>query len=208
MKYLAIQLSVIKLLLLLISLLATTSCTNKDPPTVPSAPATSVTVPATAEIVSVENAAGMIGTAGIAPNATIREVIDGDTVIADIAGSVENVRLIGIDTPESVATTRPKQCYGAEASDYLKSLLPTGTAVTLILDVQPRDQYDRLLAYVIRSHDELFVNLDLVKHGYAGTLSYPPNTYYKSLFSEAAKSATRAKLGLWGACGDPDVPLE
>ena len=146
--------------------------------------------------------------AGLTPNATIKKVVDGDTVIADINGVIENVRLIGIDTPESVARNRPNQCYGAEASDYLKSLLPEGTPVTLMLDEEARDQYDRLLAYVIRSTDELFVNLDLVEQGYAGTLSYPPNTHYEDLFDEAAAKATRSGLGLWGVCGNPDVPLE
>ena len=145
---------------------------------------------------------------GLIPNATISEVIDGDTVIADIKGSRETVRLIGIDTPESVARNRPDQCYGAEASAYLKSLLPEGTAVTLILDEEARDQYDRLLAYVIRSRDDLFVNLDLVEHGYAGTLSYPPNTHYEQLLDRAAKKAMLARVGLWGVCGNPDVPLE
>lgn len=146
--------------------------------------------------------------AGLIPNATVSEVIDGDTVIADIGGSRETVRLIGIDTPESVARNRPNQCYGAQASDYLKSLLPEGTAVTLILDEEVRDQYDRLLAYIVRSRDDLFVNLDLVEHGYAGTLSYPPNTHYEQLLERAAKKAMLSKLGLWGVCGNPDVPLE
>ena len=145
---------------------------------------------------------------GLTPNATISEVIDGDTVIAVVGGSTETVRLIGIDTPESVAKNRPNQCYGAQASDYLKSLLPEGTAVTMILDEEPRDQYDRLLAYLVRSHDDLFVNLDLVKRGYAGTLSHPPNTHYEELLNRAEKMASRSKLGLWGVCGNPDVPLE
>ena len=168
----------------------TTGCAGED-----SAATPSVSTPATSP-------------AGLIPNATIHRVVDGDTVIADISGSRENVRLIGIDTPESVARNRPNQCYGAEASAYLKSLLPEGTAVTLILDEEPRDQYDRLLAYVIRSHDDLFINLDLVAQGYAGTLSYPPNTHYEEVLNVAVKKATFAKLGLWGVCGDPDVPLE
>ena len=176
--------------LLLATTLATTSCSGED-----DAAAPSIGTPAASP-------------AGLVPNATISKVIDGDTVIADVNGSRENVRLIGIDTPESVARNRPNQCYGAEASAYLKSLLPDGTAVTLILDEEPRDQYDRLLAYVFRSGDDLFVNLDLVEHGYAGTLSYPPNTHYEHLLDQAAKRATLSKLGLWGVCGDPDVPLE
>jgi len=146
--------------------------------------------------------------AGLIPNATISEIIDGDTVVADIGRSREIVRLIGIDTPESVARNRPNQCYGAQASAYLKSLLPEGTAVTLILDEEPRDQYDRLLAYIVRSRDDLFVNLDLVERGYAGTLSYPPNTHYEELLNSAAKESKLSKRGLWGVCGNPDVPLE
>ncbi len=182
--------SAVLAVLLLATTLATTSCTGDDDAATPS-----IGTPAASP-------------AGLVPNATISKVIDGDTVIADVNGSRENVRLIGIDTPESVARNRPNQCYGAEASTYLKSLLPEGTAVTLILDEEARDQYDRLLAYVIRSGDDLFVNLDLVEHGYAGTLSYPPNTHYEHLLDQAAKRATLSKLGLWGVCGDPDVPLE
>ena len=169
--------------------LAMTSCTNED----------SAAIPKTAVPVT---------SSGLISNATIKKVVDGDTVIADVNGSRQNVRLIGIDTPESVAQNRPNQCYGAEASAYLKSLLPEGTPVTLILDEEARDQYDRLLAYVIRTHDELFINLDLVERGYAGTLSYPPNTHYEGLLDEAVKKATREGVGLWGVCGDPDVPLE
>lgn len=192
MKYLVIKLFIMKflvsavLLVLVLLALATAGCSKDSPVTPPrSAP-----------------------TAGLTPNATVKKVIDGDTVIAEVDGSLENVRLIGIDTPESVARNRPNQCYGAEASSYLKSLLPEGTSVTLILDAQARDRYDRLLAYVFRGHDELFINLDLVEHGYAGTLSYPPNTHYEHLLDDAARRATLSKLGLWGVCGDPDVPLE
>jgi len=174
----------------LLLLLATTGCGGGDSTTTPSA------------------STPRASPAGLVPNATIHKVVDGDTVIADVSGSRENVRLIGIDTPESVARNRPNQCYGAEAGAYLKSLLPEGTAVTLILDEEPRDQYDRLLAYVIRSHDDLFINLDLVEQGYAGTLSYPPNTHYEGLLDAAAARAMLADLGLWGVCGNPDVPLE
>lgn len=146
--------------------------------------------------------------AGLISNATVHKVVDGDTIIADVSGSRENVRLIGIDTPESVARNRPVQCFGAEAGAYLKSLLPEGAAVTLILDEEPRDSYDRLLAYVVRSRDDLFVNLDLVVQGFADTLSYPPNTHYEEMLEAAAQRARLAGVGLWGVCGDPDVPLE
>ena len=144
----------------------------------------------------------------LAPNATVDRVVDGDTIVADINGTRERVRLLGIDTPESVAETRPDQCYGVEASDYLKALLPKGTEITLIRDNEVRDQYDRLLAYVIRSDDQLFVNLDLLLQGYAGVLIYSPNDYYEALFTEAENTAISGDVGLWGVCGGPDVPLE
>ena len=144
----------------------------------------------------------------LAPNATVDRVVDGDTIVADINGTRERVRLLGIDTPESVAETRPDQCFGVEASDYLKSLLPEGTEITLIRDEEARDQYDRLLAYVVRSDDQLFVNLDLLQQGFAGVLIYSPNDHYEALFTEAETEAIRADVGLWGVCGGPDVPLE
>lgn len=142
------------------------------------------------------------------PNAAVDRIVDGDTIVADIAGRTERVRLLGIDTPESVAENRPDQCYGAEAADYLATILPVGTAITLILDEEPRDQYDRLLAYVVRSRDDLFVNLDLLERGYAGVLVYEPNDHYESLFRAAARDAQVGGVGLWGVCGGPDVPLE
>lgn len=144
----------------------------------------------------------------LTPNATIVEVVDGDTVVALIDGVRETIRLIGIDTPESVARDRPVQCYGPEASKYLLALLPEGTEATLFLDQQERDRYDRLLAYIFRSTDGLFVNLNLVQLGFADTFSLAPNTHYKNVFAEAQAEAQAANKGLWGVCGGPDVPLE
>ena len=76
-------------------------------------------------------------------------------------GRDERVRLIGIDTPETVDPRKPVQCFGKEASDHTKALLPAGTAVRLERDAEARDRYDRLLAYVYRASDGLFVNLEL-----------------------------------------------
>ena len=142
------------------------------------------------------------------PNATVDRIVDGDTLVAIVNGARERVRLLGIDTPESVAENRPDQCYGEEAGEYLEALLPEGSAITLILDEEARDQYDRLLAYVVRSSDDLFVNLDLIEQGYAGVLIYDPNDHYESLFRSAEREAIEAGIGLWGVCGGPDVPLE
>ena len=99
--------------------------------------------------------------------ATVVRVVDGDTIVVRLGDRTETVRLIGIDTPESVARDRPDECYGAEASSRLAELLPPGTAVQLTRDVEPRDMYDRLLAYVHRPDDGLFVNLAQVADGYA-----------------------------------------
>ncbi len=143
-----------------------------------------------------------------APNAVVERVVDGDTIIATIGGRSETVRLIGLDAPESVAPTRPVQCFGPEASQFLGALLPAGTEITLVRDVEARDIYDRLLGYVVRSHDGLFVNLELVAAGYAAVLIYPPNDHYAEAFSWAEAQAVASGLGLWGVCGGPDVPLD
>lgn len=134
-------------------------------------------------------------------------VVDGDTLVADIDGTEESIRLIGIDTPETVAPNRPVECYGAEASHRLGELLPPGTAIRLERDVEPRDPYDRLLAYVYRSDDGLFVNLAQVEAGFAEAKEYPPNTAWKAELDGVEQAARAAGTGLWGACGGADTPL-
>jgi micrococcal nuclease len=140
--------------------------------------------------------------------ATVVRVVDGDTVVVDVGGTEESVRLIGIDTPESVARDRPDECFGAEASERLQALLPVGTAVRLTRDVEPRDVYDRLLAYVHRSADGLLVNAAQVAQGFAEAKHYPPNTAHRADFEQAERAAREAGLGLWTACGGPDVALD
>ena len=147
------------------------------------------------------------GRAPAAGAATVVRVVDGDTVVVEVGGAEEPVRLIGIDTPESVARDRPNECFGAEASARLGSLLPVGTAVRLTRDVEPRDVYDRLLAYVQRTSDGLFVNAAQVADGFAEAKDYPPNTTYRGDFERAERAAREAGLGLWSACGGPDVAL-
>lgn len=153
-------------------------------------------------------AATVGGASDWAPNATVERVVDGDTIDVMVGGRRETVRLIGIDTPESVAPTRPVQCFGKEASLHLEAMLPVGTEITLVRDVEARDVYQRLLGYVVRSGDGLFVNLELVAAGYAAVLNYPPNDHYAEVLSRAEADAVAAGRGLWGQCGGPDVPLE
>jgi micrococcal nuclease len=150
------------------------------------------------------------GPAKLEANATVTEVVDGDTVVVDIdgpGGDDERLRLIGIDTPESVATDRPNECFGKEASAQTAALLPVGTPVRIERDVEPRDRYDRLLGYVYRASDGLFVNEDLVTQGFAEAKAFAPNTTYEPRFEAAEARARGANLGLWSACGSPDVPL-
>jgi micrococcal nuclease len=143
----------------------------------------------------------------MAPNASVVRVVDGDTLVVDIDGVEERVRLIGIDTPESVAPDRPVECYGKEASERMEELVPPGTPIHLARDIEARDQYERLLAYVYRADDGLHVNLDQVVGGYAEASSYPPNTALQPEFDHAQRQAREADAGLWGACGGPDVPI-
>jgi micrococcal nuclease len=127
-------------------------------------------------------------------------VVDGDTLVARLAGQEEDVRLIGIDTPETVKPNAPVDCFGPEASRRTKELLPPGTPIRLERDVEGRDHYGRLLAYVYRVDDATFVNLALAEEGLARPLSIAPNTAYASRFAAATATARREGKGLWGAC--------
>ena len=133
-------------------------------------------------------------------NAAIERVVDGDTVVVRVRGHTETVRLIGVNTPETVKPHSPVECYGPEASAWTKHALPAGTAVRLVRDVEARDVYGRLLAYVYRAADGMFVNGSLAELGYATVLTIAPNTAHRDEFVADATLAERAGLGLWTAC--------
>jgi len=135
-------------------------------------------------------------------NATVVRVVDGDTIVAKVGGVEEKVRLIGINTPESVDPRRPVECFGKEASHHTSELLPVGTPIRLVRDAEPRDKYGRLLAYIYRSSDSVFVNLSLAQDGYAQQLTYPPNIAHVDEFTAAIRTARQQKLGLWASCPD------
>ncbi len=127
-------------------------------------------------------------------------VIDGDTIEIE---SGEHIRYIGIDTPETVDPRKPVQCFGVEASKKNKELVE-GKMARLEKDITDRDKYNRLLRYVWV--DDLFVNLELVKQGFAYSYSYPPDIKYQDQFIKAQQEAREAKRGLWNACPtDPRV---
>ena len=139
---------------------------------------------------------------------TVVRVVDGDTVDVRLEGRTERIRLIGVDTPESVAEDRPVQCFGTEASARTTALLPAGAEVRVERDEVTRDRYGRLLAYLWRTDDELLVNLDLVEGGYADAVTFGDNEALYGLLAAAEARARAGGVGLWSACGGPDVDLD
>lgn len=133
-------------------------------------------------------------------------VIDGDTIVARVNGTEERIRLIGVDTPETKDPRKPVQCFGEEASRFTSQMLAPGTTIRLERDVEERDNYDRLLAYVYRLDDDVFINRELVAQGYAQPLTIAPNVTFADEFTALAAEARDAGRGLWGACGGPGVP--
>lgn len=132
----------------------------------------------------------------------VSKVIDGDTIEVDINGQIAKVRLIGVDTPETVDPRRPVGCFGKKASNETKRLIE-GKEVILTKDVSETDKYNRLLRYVflpIGSGENLFVNDYLVRQGFAKILTYPPDIKYDSRFLKAEKEARDNLRGLWGEC--------
>lgn len=160
---------------------------------------------------SVAMALGLLGCSAPPPTSNppvVAEVIDGDTIIVDFTGSRERIRLLGVDTPETSDPNRPVQCFGREATDFVSELLPQGTPVRVERDTQARDHFGRLLLYVYRAEDDLFVNHELLRHGYADLAIYAPNDAHEDLLDAAYTSARTQVTGLWRACGGADVALD
>jgi micrococcal nuclease len=131
--------------------------------------------------------------------ARVVRVVDGDTVVVQSGGQIEKVRYIGVDTPESVKPGTPVQCF-AKAAAAANRRLVLGRAVRLVRDAEARDRYGRSLFYVYRASDGLFVNAELVRKGYARTLTIPPNVAHAADFRRLAGAARRAGRGLWSRC--------
>ena len=130
-------------------------------------------------------------------HARVVRVIDGDTIQVIIRGRREDVRYIGVDTPETVKPGTPVQCFGP-AAHRLNQRLAGGRWVWLRFDAERRDVYGRLLAYVFSGGR--FVNAILARRGYARTLTITPNDAHAGLFHRLARRAGRAGRGLWGSC--------
>jgi micrococcal nuclease len=139
--------------------------------------------------------------------AHVSRVVDGDTIRVDILEIVDGpgageavvgenypVRLIGIDTPESVKPGSPVECFGRESSAALKALVE-GSEVRLVKDVENTDRYDRLLRYVYIGAE--MANARLVANGYAHAYTYPPNIRWSETLVQLEREAREANRGLW-----------
>ena len=156
---------------------------------------------------------------GLEGPARVVRVKDGDTVVLELNGADENVRLIGIDTPEKFDSDKLRrdaarsplsaaeiQALGEEASAFAERLLE-GAEVYVQLGEDERDRYGRLLAYLYQPDPdgdwtfdgEAFsqVNLELVRAGWAVPLSVSPNTVFAGDYSAAAQAARQAERGMW-----------
>jgi micrococcal nuclease len=131
---------------------------------------------------------------------TVKKVVDGDTFWVDDFDDENSkglkIRLIGIDAPESRKTFKKEiGFYGKEAKEYLTNLL-SGQKVILEYDLNRTDQYGRTLAYVYLE-DGTFVNAELVKNGYAMTMTIPPNVKFADEFVKLQQEARKFNRGLW-----------
>ena len=139
--------------------------------------------------------------------AVVTRTIDGDTIEVEVRARVDGpgageaavgerytVRLLGIDTPESVSPRAPVECFGREASAAAGALLE-GETVRLVKDVEERDGFDRLLRYVYLGAE--LANARLVTNGYASAYSYPPNSRHSQFFVQMEREARENERGLW-----------
>jgi micrococcal nuclease len=130
-------------------------------------------------------------------NATVARVIDGDTIEVNFRGSIIDVRLIGVDTPETVHPSEPVECFGPAASRFSTRALE-GERVRLEFDIEREDRFGRTWAYV-RLNGRLF-NERLVREGFAHVSTFPPNVRYVERFLAAQREARSHDRGLWGGC--------
>jgi endonuclease YncB( thermonuclease family) len=129
--------------------------------------------------------------------AYVTRAVDGDTIEVRLGDRLEDVRYIGVDTPETVKPDTPVQCFGPRASRFDHDLVEHRW-VRLVFGVERRDVYGRLLAYVYLG--ERFVNAELVRRGLARTLTIAPNDRFAERFKRLEIAAARAGRGLWSAC--------
>ncbi|MGH2558141.1 MAG: thermonuclease family protein [Thermomicrobiales bacterium] len=146
-----------------------------------------------------------------AQSATVVEIVDGDVISVQLGDSVETVRLLGIDTPETTDADGPIECFGVEALDRTAMTVPVGTEVWLEADTTDRDSSGRLMRYVwfVREANErtYMLNERLLAEGYAVISTAPPDVKYVERFERAQTLAQDEGRGLWPVCGGADTSL-
>lgn len=143
------------------------------------------------------NGEGAIASSSVPHGELVRvvKVIDGDTIELE---NGERLRYIGIDAPEKNDPRKPVQCFAQEATEKNRELVE-GELIKFYKDVSERDKYQRLLGYVYRE-DGLFVNLELVRQGYAFSYPYSPDISKQDEFREVEREAREKERGLWSDC--------
>lgn len=127
----------------------------------------------------------------------VSRIVDGDTIVAFINNKKEKVRLIGINTPETVDKRKPVECFGKKAKEYLNELL-NNKVIYLKNDITQtnRDKYNRLLRYVITT-DGVNINEKMIADGYAYEYTYKDKYELHSSFKSAQNEAKIKEIGLW-----------
>ncbi len=142
------------------------------------------------------------------PAESVARILDGDTIAVVRDGQEVKVRLIGVDTPETVQPSKPVEAYGKEASQFTRNLL-LGEKVYLVRDptkAEKKDRYGRLLAFVYRAPDGIFVNAEIIRQGYGHAYTQYPFQYMEE-FRQLERFAREAGKGLWGTPTEaPAVP--
>jgi len=140
----------------------------------------------------------------LAVTARVERVVDGDTLVARVGDDRLRVRLLGVDTPESVKPDAPVECFGPEAARRAQELLPEGSEAVLETDPggERQDDFGRLLAYVTPAGAARSANETLLREGYADLYVYRRQDPFARVraFRAARDDARRAGRGLWGAC--------
>ena len=137
---------------------------------------------------------------------TVVRVVDGDTLVAVVAGEETTIRLLNIDTPETKHPDLPVQCLGPEATDFLAERLPAGTEIELEYDEERLDRYDRTLAGVYESGS--LVNAEIAAEGLGVPVYFEPNARFLPEVEEAAATAQSEGLGLFSAATECTVPAQ
>lgn len=130
----------------------------------------------------------------------VTRVVDGDTIVVRGPQGEDRVRLLGVDTPETVHPQQPVECFGKEASAYTTNTL---TGINVLLETDPsqgiRDQHDRLLAYVFIQDTGILFNQQLIEDGYAYEYTYDTPYKYQRDFKQAEWNAKTQEQGLWAS---------